>query len=751
VAVSVPGASSSIVSVNLLDAQGRIVESRQPSVASVKGVVAGVVNPGVRYTEYYSAGSSNAACQNNTWIGLLCRTTDGALGANQSPIVTSYTYDSSLRQIQVVTTTGTATRTATTTYGTNALSQFPVTSTITEAGSTITTNFTYTTAGLQHTATSNGITYTVDYDDFGSVTATSDGYGETVNYTYTSSTGRLNQRVVANDASIIATDSFTYETERGLLTTKSTTFDGELNALADINDTVTYDFAGRPITETTSSDITDSVAYSYDLSGAVGEMTWTSMSALNTPFVSLRSSASFDALGRITGDWNSGWNVSRMFGFDGAGRLVRTSELSGSACVVRQNVFDVDSNLTSTSAGVGNSGSVGLCATTTPVTTSSTSSTFTTGSQLTSRTVDGVGVVSPQVFDVWGRTTALDASLTTEHVAVSSMTYRADGQLVSLSSGGVKDSWMFDANQARVCHREQPTSTLDTAPCGTPSQTAVTDTTDHGVVEGAVDYSITNTTTSHTLTWHHHSITHGTTAQLTTTYHTWWLSDLYGNLVTQHTMSGVQGAEPVIDENGTTTNTNTYTWAATHTKTRHHTGLITLTHRTYNPQTHQFLQPDPIFGGTPNPYTYPTDPINHQDYCGQKCGVRELQAISDMLTIGSLIPFVGAYFAGAALYVDTLIVLKSSKRNSTSNIASFAAGVAGDYLVERKLAAAFRVTSREAQALYKVNWNFSKLVGKAKSQGISKSTQISHAISECASAALHSKMPASLSKNWWQY
>ncbi|MEY4347644.1 MAG: hypothetical protein RIS43_63, partial [Actinomycetota bacterium] len=109
--------------------------------------------------------------------------------------------------------------------------------------------------------------------------------------------------------------------------------------------------------------------------------------------------------------------------------------------------------------------------------------------------------------------------------------------------------------------------------------------------------------------------------------HTWWLSDLYGNLVTQHTIGGVQAAEPVIDENGNTTNTNTYTWAATHTKTRHHTGLITLTHRTYNPQTHQFLQPDPIFGGTPNPYTYPTDPINHEDYCGLKCTRKDREII----------------------------------------------------------------------------------------------------------------------------
>lgn len=45
-------------------------------------------------------------------------------------------------------------------------------------------------------------------------------------------------------------------------------------------------------------------------------------------------------------------------------------------------------------------------------------------------------------------------------------------------------------------------------------------------------------------------------------------------------------------------------------------GLIPMGARMYNPATGRFLTTDPVPGGTPNPYTYPPDPVNMYDLAG---------------------------------------------------------------------------------------------------------------------------------------
>jgi RHS repeat-associated protein len=41
--------------------------------------------------------------------------------------------------------------------------------------------------------------------------------------------------------------------------------------------------------------------------------------------------------------------------------------------------------------------------------------------------------------------------------------------------------------------------------------------------------------------------------------------------------------------------------------------------RLYNPTTGRFLSVDPIAGGNANSYTYPTNPLNHEDLDGRQC------------------------------------------------------------------------------------------------------------------------------------
>lgn len=48
-------------------------------------------------------------------------------------------------------------------------------------------------------------------------------------------------------------------------------------------------------------------------------------------------------------------------------------------------------------------------------------------------------------------------------------------------------------------------------------------------------------------------------------------------------------------------------------------GLVQMGVRAYNPATGQFTSVDPVYGGNPTPYTYPTDPVEGFDLNG-KCG-----------------------------------------------------------------------------------------------------------------------------------
>lgn len=81
-------------------------------------------------------------------------------------------------------------------------------------------------------------------------------------------------------------------------------------------------------------------------------------------------------------------------------------------------------------------------------------------------------------------------------------------------------------------------------------------------------------------------------------------------------LSGAAIYEPFgtpIQESGV----DIYGWEGTAQRSSFNIGrLISMGARLYNPATGRFLTTDPIPGGNPNPYTYPTDPINSQDLDG---------------------------------------------------------------------------------------------------------------------------------------
>ena len=79
-------------------------------------------------------------------------------------------------------------------------------------------------------------------------------------------------------------------------------------------------------------------------------------------------------------------------------------------------------------------------------------------------------------------------------------------------------------------------------------------------------------------------------------------------------------------------------------------GLIQMGARMYNPATGRFLTPDPVPGGTPNPYTYPPDPVNMYDLAGTASWAafkRSMRSISSVMRSAQADFRAGARIAGS--------------------------------------------------------------------------------------------------------
>jgi len=103
---------------------------------------------------------------------------------------------------------------------------------------------------------------------------------------------------------------------------------------------------------------------------------------------------------------------------------------------------------------------------------------------------------------------------------------------------------------------------------------------------------------------------------------TWQITNLHGDIVTFATdgLSTPNGGYNCQDEYGNPDQGNTparYGWlGGKQRSTDSLAGLVLMGLRLYDPVTGRFLSPDPVFGGNPNNYAYPVDPINQFDVCG---------------------------------------------------------------------------------------------------------------------------------------
>jgi RHS repeat-associated protein len=318
-----------------------------------------------------------------------------------------------------------------------------------------------------------------------------------------------------------------------------------------------------------------------------------------------------ESLGGSTPGWST-----RSYGYDGAGRLTSVAEArSATSCVTRTYGWDVNSNRTSRTVYPGDAD--GACLTGTSPSSSQTVAVDAADRLLDSGSAAGIG------YDAWGRVVSVPAGLTSTGAAgAAAVTYYAHDLVRSLSQGGVTRTWGLD-------------------PAGRAATQTVTGTSPGQLVNhygdpGSDSPAWTLETTGATSTLHRYLAGPGgylgeaTTTAGTTTVGI-GLSGLHGDVYATVPVTMTAPLTPAIttssDEFGavTTAGTDTtttgarYGWLGTAQRPTDTgtTGIILMGVRLYAPLLGRFLTTDPVYGGNPTAYAYPTDPINHYDLDGR--------------------------------------------------------------------------------------------------------------------------------------
>ena len=124
--------------------------------------------------------------------------------------------------------------------------------------------------------------------------------------------------------------------------------------------------------------------------------------------------------------------------------------------------------------------------------------------------------------------------------------------------------------------------------------------------------------------------------------------------VTAHVGAAAMSSVADYDEYGivvTATAPSPYGWVGTAVRSSaNQGGLIQMGARMYTPAPGRFLTTDPVPGGTPNPYTYPPDPVNMYDLAGTASWAafkRSMRSISSVMRSAQADFRAGARIAGS--------------------------------------------------------------------------------------------------------
>ena len=317
--------------------------------------------------------------------------------------------------------------------------------------------------------------------------------------------------------------------------------------------------------------------------------------------------------------------------YDYTGRLISSQQTVNGSCRVNNYSFDKDSNRTNLQTLTNDDGSCPADAASAASVTNSPSHTFDAGDRIF---LNGAGITANYVYDDLGNTTTLPSIDTTNFAGDVTLAYQPDSQVKSISQAGTVKTFTQDPLGRNV-------ATVETA-TGAPTVTTVNyfdDSSDSPA--WSVDSSLKWTRNISNLAGGLSVISSGTassaaaTSTKTLTTSTMQLTDMHGDVVT--TMETTAGANTptstsAFDEYGAvlsspTPTPTTYGWLGSQQRATTNVGLSLMGVRLYNPTTGRFLQTDPVPGGSPNAYAYPTDPIMGYDLDGKNWISRWLRVV----------------------------------------------------------------------------------------------------------------------------
>jgi RHS repeat-associated protein len=615
VRMAASASSADLTTTTVYDADGRTIGSWLP------GDTTGAT-PRATTTTYYTA-TGTGTCVNPAAAGLVCQTAPGGQPASDAPLpVTTLTYDQwgdPLTATQAYGSTGT-TRTATTTYDTAGRPTVTATTVVGVPGDNtalpaVTVSYDPTTGQVATKTTGSGSTaqtLTSKYDAVGQLSNYTDATGNTTTTGYDIDSRPTRQADVMG-AVTLAYDGNSGE-HRGLVTSE------DIGTSTNNTFSASYDAAGN-ITQIYPGGITSSGTF--DNAGNQTALTYkTATGATLAAFTQTigATGTGADHVVAQASTINSAAYSHQAFTDDAAGRLINvtdTLQTSGtSSCTTRVYGFDTHSNRTSLKSYPAASGG-GCSTTTTPATT-------TYGYDAADRLTGGT--LGAETYDVLGRVSLAPASEATgigSHNAANggpsgalSLGYFSNDMVATQAQGSGSSAasiaFGLDPEQDRVSTQATSTAagvkTLTNHYDDASDETAWTSTTKtDGTtvtkryldgIDGNLAATVTDGTVKLDLT-NLHGDTVATIDPAATTISSYHETTEYG-----------LPRDPA-------TAADDYGWLGGKKRSSDDLGGLTLMGvRLYNPATARFLSVDPVPGGNPNAYTYPTDPINGYDLNG---------------------------------------------------------------------------------------------------------------------------------------